>query len=418
MSRIKTHHYSSSPMLRALLAAVALAACGGGEDVTDLVGGMDSEGGEIPEAPSGPTYLVFSTIDTPDGRIGYFVTTPSIEGDMPVDVTRGIEVPGGGQVYAPPGGGYFLVGDGEAPNFTRYDLLADGTLARGETVSFANYGVDTVWRHMIFVDDTKAYFLDMTQVQIIAFNPTSMQVTSAIPVNDFQCAEEQTEFGTPIQRADGFYFPRSCWDLDITSSGSSLVHLDPTTDTVTVTHDDRCMGMQIGFQTDDGDAYWFADHDASVEWSLQNRPGPHDCGLRLRAGETRFDPAWQIDLTTRTGGASAVAAVPAGDSRVWVKVFEPSAVGQPLPMEEVDWTLEAWRWGLLDVATEQPVQRNEASDLVVYYGPPIEVEGRAFSPATTFSDEGDETALVELTSSGIQERLRVRGELRKVFRLR
>ena len=30
----------------------------------------------------------------------------------------------------------------------------------------------------------------------------------------------------------------------------------------------------------------------------------------------------------------------------------------------------------------------------------------------------DETALVELTSSGIQERLRVRGELRKVFRLR
>ena len=61
---------------------------------------------------------------------------------------------------------------------------------------------------------------------------------------------------------------------------------------------------------------------------------------------------------------------------------------------------------------------DEAYDLVVYSGTPIVVDGRAFSPATTFSDEGDETALVELTSSGIQERLRVRGELRKVFRLR
>ena len=36
----------------------------------------------------------------------------------------------------------------------------------------------------------------------------------------------------------------------------------------------------------------------------------------------------------------------------------------------------------------------------------------------TFSDAGDETALLELTPSGIQEKLRVRGELRKIFRLR
>src|SRR5690606_23551626 len=108
---------------------------------------------------------------------------------------------------------------------------------------------------------------------------------------DFVCeGETQTEFGEPIRREDGFYFPRSCWDLDVTSRGASLVHLDPTTDAVTVTHDERCMGMQVGFMADSGNAYWFADHDASMEWSVQMRPGPHDCALRLRAGETTFDP--------------------------------------------------------------------------------------------------------------------------------
>jgi hypothetical protein len=370
---------------------------------------------------SGPVYVVFSTLDTPDGRTGYVVTTSSIEGDVAVNVAAGIESPGGGQLYAPPDGSYFLLGSGEEPTFTRYTLDDDGTLARGATVSFANFGVSDVWRHMIFVDESKAYFLDMTQLQLISFNPTTMEVNRAIAVDDFMCDEMQTEFGTPIRREDGYYFPRSCWDLDVTSSGSSLVHLDPETDEITVTHDERCMGMQIGFMADSGHAYWFADHDASVEFSLKPGDTPHDCALRLRADETTFDRDWELDLTTRTGGASAVASVPTGGSSLWVKVFEESAVPVALPLEEMDWSLSSlktWRWGMLDVEADRPVQVDTQAELVVYYGPPIEVDGRAFSPSSTYSDTGDDTTLVELTESGIRERMRVSGELRKVFRLR
>jgi hypothetical protein len=377
--------------------------------------------GDAPGSGTGPVYVVFSTIDTPDGRTGYAVTTSSLEGDVAVDVTRGIESPGGGQLYAPPDQGYFLLGSGEEPTFTRYELDDDGRLQRGDTISFANFGVSDVWRHMIFVDATKAYFLDMTQLQLISFNPTTMEVNRSIPVDDFRCDEMQTEFGTPIRREDGYYFPRSCWDLDVTSSGSSLVHLNPDTDEVTVTHDERCMGMQIGFVADSGHAYWFADHDASIEWSLKPGDAPHDCALRLRAGETTFDRDWELDLTTRTGGASAVASVPAGGSSLWVKVFEEAAVPTALPLEEMDWSLSSlptWRWGLLEVEAERPVQMETLAELVVYYGPPIEVDGRAFSPSTTYSETGDDTTLVELTDSGPRERMQVQGELRKVFRLR
>jgi hypothetical protein len=392
-----------------MLMTSAIVACD--DDTVDL-----TARGALVDA--GPVYVVFSTIDTPDDRTGYFTTTSSIEGDVAVDIAAGFEEPGGGQLYAPPGEGYFLIGGGEAPTFTRYDLDASGTPQRGRTISFANLGVADVWRHMIFVNASKAYFLDLTQLQIISFNPTTMELNGAIPVPDFACEEVQTEFGTPIQREDGFYFPRSCWDLDVTSSGASLVHLDPETDAVTVTHDDRCMGMQVGFMADSGDAYWFADHDASMEWSVQARQAPHDCALRLRAGATTFDPEWQLDLTTRTGGVSAVASVPAGGSSVWMKVFDPAALPEPVPVEEIDYTLKAWRWGLLDVEAADPVQMSPDSELVVYYGPPIEVDGRRFSPSTTFSEMGDETTLVELTPSGPRSRVTVQGELRKVARLR
>jgi hypothetical protein len=394
------------------LAGALLVACGDGQQAGPAAGGDPGAGN------GGPVYVVFSTIDTPDGRSGYFVTTSSIESDSPVDVAAGLEVPGGGQMYAPPGEGFFLLGSGEAPTFTRYDLDAAGNPQQGRTLSFANLGVDDVWRHMIFVDANKAYFLDLTQLQIISFNPTTMELNTTIPVNDFLCQEVQTEFGTPIRREDGFYFPRSCWDLDVTSAGSSLVRLDPETDQVTVSHDDRCMGMQVGFMAASGDAYWFSDHDASMEWSVQGRQGPHDCALRLRAGESSFDPTWELDLTSRTNGVSAVASVPADGSNVWVKVFEPTAMPEPFPVEEVDYTLKAWRWGLLDVEADSPVQLDTESELVVYYGPSIEVDERRFSPTTTFSELGDTTTLVELTPAGPEPRMQVQGELRKVFRLR
>src|SRR5687768_3581804 len=127
-------------------------------------------GGEGGSAPSGgPVYVVHSTIDTNDARMGYLTTTASIEGDVDVDITAGIEIPGGGYLYAPPSGKFVLVGGSESPTFTRYDLADDGRLSEGDTVSFANLGVAYTYRHVIFVSDEQAYFLDESQLQIVRF---------------------------------------------------------------------------------------------------------------------------------------------------------------------------------------------------------------------------------------------------------
>lgn len=373
-------------------------------------------GGGAGASGDGAVYLVFSTIDDPEGRTSYYMTTPSIEGDITVDVTEGIEQAGNGQVYAPPEGGYVLIGGGEEPTFTRWELNDAGELEEGDTISFANLGVEGTHRHMIFVDETKAYFLDEAQLQLVSFNPTTMKLHGAIPVHDFECEEVVTAFGTPIRREDGFYFTRSCWDLEVTSPGSTLVHVDPETDAITITHDERCMGMQVGFLADSGDAYWFSDSDASVEWSQLALDTPHDCALRLKAGETSFDEDWELDLTTLTGGLAAVASVPFRGSEIWMRVFDPTLVEDPLPFEAMDWGLQAWRWGLLDVASGDPIEIDHDAEPLGSYGVPIYVEGRAFSPSS--NSTYTETTLVELTSSGPRERMHVQGELRKVFRLR
>src|SRR5687768_8325513 len=103
------------------LALAALVSIPGLACSADGSGGKDGPEGSA----DGPIYVVHSTIDTNDVRMGYLVTTPSIEGDVEVDVTSGIEVPGGGYLYAPPGGRFVLLGGSEQPTFTRYELGED-----------------------------------------------------------------------------------------------------------------------------------------------------------------------------------------------------------------------------------------------------------------------------------------------------
>jgi hypothetical protein len=65
-----------------------------------------------------------------------------------------------------------------------------------------------------------------------------------------------------------------------------------------------------------------------------------------------------------------------------------------------------------DMAPSEP----SAAPLVAYYGDPISVDGRSFTPAS--NDVFSETTLLELTLAGIVGRLQVRGELREIVRLR
>ena len=149
---------------------------------------------------------------------------------------------------------------------------------------------------------------------------------------------------------------------------------------------------------------------------MQNVEGPHDCALRLKAGETSFDEDWELDLTSKTGGVSAIASTPIDGSKIWMKIFEEDAMPESVPVEEIDWGWPVWQWALLDLDGDEQVVSDESAPLVAYYGDYIELDGRTFSPSS--NDDFTETTLVEVSDSGFESRMVVQGELRNVVKLR
>lgn len=420
MTKARTRCSTARTALAGLI-FVLTASCGDNTDVVSIIPSTtasQAESEQILSNDGDPVYLLYTTIDTPDSRTSYYVTSPSIDSDTRVEVTAGLEGPGEGVMYAPPEGGYVLIGSGEAPTFTRYELNEAGQLERGDTLSFANLGTESTEGHMRFLSNSKAYFFDRSQVQIISFDPSRMELINQIPLDDFDCDGEITGFGTPIVRGDGVYVPRTCWAPNASSSrGTSLAHVDTETDEVNITQESRCMGLELGFITDNGDAYWGSNAYASLAWTFMNLDTPHDCALRLKSGETEFDETWEMEVTQRTGGVSAIFSVPAGGSQVWVRAFEKAAFQGDIPLQEVAWDAKAWRWGLLDVESGGDVQLDESSDLVGFYGAPIFIDGTAYSPSSSFGDTV-QTVLLKLTDSGIENGIVVDGELRNVVRLR
>jgi len=374
----------------------------------------------VPDPAEAPLYLIQTRTFSDEGTTGYLIPTRSLEEEL--DYSRAIEQPGGGVLYAAPGVGTFLIGSGEAPTITRYDIDAGDRLIAGESLSFANEGVIYLYAgSVLFVNATKAYYIDLDQLQAISFDPTAMEITGRVSLAGAEREGFFTSFATAVVREDGIYFAGEWYtdpDWDRVPSGSMLIHIDPETDEVTMTSDERCTSMLASLTTDAGDTYWFSDmFNTFARRGFGPDNGVPDCALRLRAGETTFDPDWQLDTGARIGGAPAVAVLQGGDSQMWLRVFDESAVELPVPADyqTLD-TAPAWQWYLLDVESDAPAVKNEERPLSSVGALGMYVDGRAFT--TVENADYSETTLLELTESGFAERATVRGVLDEIARVR
>jgi hypothetical protein len=395
------------------LAATCLAllgvACGGCEDTVNV------------EGPGpGPLYLVQTRTFTPESTTGILIPTPSL--DEPLDYSRSLEQAGGGVLYASPGIGAFLIGSGEEPTIRRYEVDAEGQLLPGATLSFANEGVIYLYAgSVLFVNERKAYYLDLDQLQVIAFDPAEMVITNTVSLAGAAREGFFTSFSTAVVRPDGIYFTGQWYtdpDWDRVPSGSMLVRLDTTTDEVTMTSDERCTSMLASLTSDSGDVYWFSDmFNAFARHTRGAGNGFPDCALRLRAGETTFDPDWQLDVGARVGGAPAVATLQGNDTRMWMRVLDTSIAALTPTSEYGDFdTAQAWQWYLLDVASDAPAVRNDQRPLSSLGALGTNVDGRSFT--TIENADYSESILLELTPDGFIERFTARGVIDDIARLR
>jgi hypothetical protein len=399
-----------------------LIACGGADDTRLIDPGEpppEPTSGPDPEPPP-PLYLVATRVFSADATTGYITPTRSL--DEPLDYSRALEVAGGGVLYSSEQVGTFLIGAGEVPEITRYELRDDDTLVPGQTLSFQNEGVIYLYADsIIFVDERKAYYTDLDQLQLIAFDPTDMVITGTISLAGAEREGFFTSFGETIVREDGVYFPGQWYtepDWDRVPSGSLLVHVDPATNEVTMTADERCTSMLPSLTTSRGDTYWFSDmYNTYARRGQGPDNGFPECALRLRAGATTFDPEWQLDVGSRTGGAATLAVLQGGDTSMWLRVLDESAVELPMPtdFQTLD-TARGWQWWLLDVESDEPAVRNDERPLSSSSAIGMYVDGRAFT--TLENEDYSETTLLELTAAGFVERTTARGVIDQVARVR
>jgi hypothetical protein len=357
----------------------------------------------------------------PDGRENLFSPFRSLDAPL-VDPKTSLEAPGNARLYAQPGIGAFMIGSGEDPSITRYELAADGQFIKGDTVSFANQGVTTMdYRAVVFVSATKAYYRDGTQLQLIAFNPSAMTITQVIPMKGLDKTGYTAGFGAAVTRDNGVFFPVFYFDsknYDRVPSGATLVHVDTNTNAVTVTTDDRCTGMDVSMTSEAGDTYWFSSGLNTVAWRGYGLDhGVHDCALRLKKGAETFDPTWSLDLTTRTAGWAAVAMMPGGGSTIWLRVLDETQVTVPSPADYATFFgLPDCQWYALDVTSEDDAQRNDDRPLASCGGGGFFVDGRAFTYES--SDSYASSTLLELTRQGFEPRGKFTGFILEVARMR
>ena len=372
-------------------------------------------------------YAVFTRVDSPEGETSYLATTDSLSGGNELGLAHALESPGSSRFYAPPTGGFFALGSNEDLTITRYDIDEQGRLGVTGRLSFANLGVTRLQHRAVFVSDSKAYYIDNTQEQLVVWDPGAMKIVRSIPLPE-QIGDgyEGNSTVLPYMRfplVEGRLFIPVGWENDearTARNATGLVVFDTATDEViSYTETERCpAATELAFD-DNGDVYfgtnvnypfYFTPDEAT---RVGSRPG---CVLRIRAGEQAFDENYLLDLAAVVDGGVAMGLTDGSEPGVgYVQVLDESLKPwAEILDEDTFWGEAAWRWWRVDLAagTASLDQHIPAS---TPFMTSHEVDGKRYVSRQT--DDG-ESELFELSSDGEHRSvLRIAGDLRGVARL-
>jgi hypothetical protein len=393
----------------ALAAALLAASCSGTDDFSDGTPKDDSSGG-APAVEGEPVYALTSNVWGTDGAMGYLYTASSLSDGAP-DLDHAIEFPGGAWLSGRDGDPYVYVSSADGgPTITRWEVLENGKLVEGPTISFESLGLTMGMRFATapILSDTKAYLVDVEEHLIATWNPREMTIGAVIEL------EVEARDGLPawiptVVLRDDKLFLTVVWEEDWRFGDSSrVIAIDTTTDEVVNTSDDtRCEQLAVGSLASDGTAYYspYA-HAPAARLVLGPEYGTRSCSIRVVPSGAAFDDGWDVDLSALAGGRPAGEFILASDEVGFFRAFYNDEVGvtaenwqDKLGAPSYRW----WRWELgADHAEEVPDQ--ELTVEAAHYT----VDGKTYvgNPSSDWSA----TTIVELDPSGeFREGITVRG---------
>lgn len=306
---------------------------GGAEVLTATPGGTSAEATRPlnPGDAAGPLYLIATTFITGDERESYLVTTPTFDESTVIDPTNGPKLLGGIDVSV--WGGRAFAPDSNGPVMLRFDVDENNQVVQSGELSFAGVGMTSLFgTHVYIVSDTKAYAFDPAGPRIIVWDPSTMTLTGTqIDLSATSRAGwvPNLSLGTlnqgAVQRGSELLIPLSWQDQDGNSRfASGVLVIDSNTDSVLgVSEDERCGESYTNVAAPNGDVYFFPPAWSATAHYYIDMHQP-TCVLRVRAGETAFDPEYSLDLSALGAGSAASGATPDGQSGFYFASIDPA----------------------------------------------------------------------------------------------
>jgi hypothetical protein len=345
------------------LGLLALAAQGCSSNDAVIVPPSGAGAGEPPaEVDDSPLYAISASVFGEEGNTSYVALLPSLDGCTPIDYGRVLEVGSASSVFGPEKGAFFAVGLDEAPTVTKYQITGDERFVERATIDFSGYGLTYMWRDpglVPFLAANKAYVIDNRELQVVIWNPAAMEIEGSFSLAEVEDpAYPLTRFEIdPTFRDDELVvLVTHSTEDDVGAPYSSLMTIDTVNDRVTsVVREERCGGLWDSVKDSKGDIYF-----ASGTWdAAQHRVFGGDvetapCMLRMKAGESGFDPDYFVDATS-IGGFAAGGLVSGGGDTAYIKVLDETAL-PPIDAEDFDavWGGEVWRWWRLELGSSAP----------------------------------------------------------------
>ncbi|MGR6873483.1 hypothetical protein ACU6U9_14510 [Pseudomonas sp. HK3] len=309
-------------LLPCLVASALLTACGSDSDSStqDELRHLD---------PNNPMYLVKSTTWVGDAGTSLHFLTNTLDGEtafdpktaLAIEEYTGIAIPEG---YNPDNA--FYVGMYNSNVLRRYVVSDTGEVSLDDEMDFAGIAGTKNARNLLratqFMSPTKAYALDFTGLQVIAFNPTDMTLidtdksTEKVDTISLKSLKENalpstwsvfpTTDGDRFVATIGFYGKgKDGADPGLTK----LVIVDSNNDSLATDSVNNCSAVTGAAKDATGNMY-FASYDVSAIKHHLGIGAYAPCVIRVLAGTNEFDDSYLMHMQNLTNnGRMAMGAV-------------------------------------------------------------------------------------------------------------
>ncbi len=271
-----------------------------------------------------PAVMLSTIAWDPDGRSTYVGAFPTVPTGS-VDSKAMLEF---GDAYFYSFDSSIFVWERDQVKITRYEVDDNMKLTKGNAISLQSYGFK-YGADLTFVSPTKAIMMVSEQNKVIVWDPSTMTVTTSFDANIPVKPGFDSWPGQIGISGNYMYYTVFYSDYDNLKVYPKMmvaaVPVDGGTN-VQIFEDDRALPGITGYVAANGDVYVMGSNDASSfkAYSSEGNSYPDAGILRIKKGETSFDPSYYINLNEVTGSKGIVGDWKIDDDYIMARVYDPA----------------------------------------------------------------------------------------------